>query len=221
MSVCPKAIRGLARARPSASLPVRAAHAGRAIGARGVHASSASTLQTPPQSAGSPKGLPSRDVSQPDRRRFADFEVAGKLCIVTGGARGLGLTLAEGLAEAGGKVYCLDRMPHPDEHFAEAKMRLVPEWGCQLHFRQQDITDTRHLDELITEIAEESGRLDGVIAAAGVQMIKPAVDWKPEEVEQMLRVNFTGAFMTATAAARQMMRFKNNGSICLIASMSG
>lgn len=118
-------------------------------------------------------------------------------------------------------VYCLDRQPEPDEHYAEAQSRLVPEWGGSLHYRQQDITDTAHLDELITGIAEENRGLDGVIAAAGVQKILPAMEWTPEQVEQMLKVNYTGLFMTATSAARQMFRFKNRGSICFIASMSG
>ncbi|KAB5583623.1 short-chain dehydrogenase [Coniochaeta sp. 2T2.1] len=223
MSICPKAIRGLARARHSASLPVRTAYASRSLAARSIHASASSPMQATPQqqNASSTKGLPPKDISSPDRKRFADFEVAGKVFIVTGGARGLGLTLAEGLAEAGGKVYCLDRQPQPDDHFAEAKDRLVPEWGGELHYRRQDITDTAHLDELVTQIAEENRRLDGVIAAAGVQKVQPAIDWTPEEVEQMLKVNYTGLFMTATSAARQMFRFKNKGSICFIASMSG
>ena len=225
MSVCPKAIRGLARTRPTASLPIRTVYASsRSIAARNIHSSASSRMQVTHQqqnASSSYKGLPPKDISSPDRKRFADFEVAGKVFIVTGGARGLGLTLAEGLAEAGGKVYCLDRQPQPDEHFAEAKERLVPEWGGELHYRQQDITDTRHLDELVTQIAEENQRLDGVIAAAGVQKVQPAVEWTPEEVDQMLKVNYTGLFMTATAAARQMFRFKNKGSICFIASMSG
>ncbi|KAB5585507.1 short-chain dehydrogenase [Coniochaeta sp. 2T2.1] len=224
MSICPKAIRGLARSRPSASLPIlRTAYSSRSLAARSIHSSASSPMQaTPQQQNASPaKGLPPKDISSPDRKRFADFEIAGKVFIVTGGARGLGLTLAEGLAEAGGKVYCLDRQPEPDDHFAEAKSRLVPEWGGELHYRQQDITDTKHLDELVTQIAEENRRLDGVIAAAGVQKVQPAIDWTPEEVEQMFKVNYTGLFMTATSAARQMFRFKNRGSICFIASMSG
>lgn len=102
MSVCPKAIRGLARTRPTASMPMRAAYASKSIAARGIHAS-APSLQTKQQPTSSAKGLPPKDLTGSDRKRFADFEVAGKVFIVTGGAQGLGLTLAEGLAEAGGK----------------------------------------------------------------------------------------------------------------------
>lgn len=47
--------------------------------------------------------------------------------------------------------------------------RVVPEYGGELHYRQQDVSDTSHLDALIEAIAAENGRLDGVVAAAGVQ----------------------------------------------------
>ncbi|KAL2024225.1 hypothetical protein VTK56DRAFT_9381 [Thermocarpiscus australiensis] len=155
------------------------------------------------------------------RKRFGDFDVAGKVFIVTGGAQGLGLTLAEALVEAGGKVYALDRADHPDEQWSQAQSRVVPEWGGSLHYRQQDVSDTRHLDEVIAGVAAENGRLDGVIAAAGVQQVTPALDWTAVDVARMLDVNYTGVFMTATSAARQMFRYKTRGSICLIASMSG
>ncbi|GAB1311458.1 hypothetical protein MFIFM68171_01668 [Madurella fahalii] len=155
------------------------------------------------------------------RKRFGDFNVAGKVFVVTGGAQGLGLTMAEALVEAGGKVYALDRADHPDEQWAEAQSRVVPEWGGSLHYRQQDVSDTAHLESLIAAIADENQRLDGVVAAAGVQQITPALDYKAEDVARMLDINYTGVFMTATAAARQMFKYKTHGSICLIASMSG
>jgi NAD(P)-dependent dehydrogenase (short-subunit alcohol dehydrogenase family) len=60
-----------------------------------------------------------------------------------------------------------------------------------------------------------------VIAAAGVQKLAPAVEWTPEDTAKMLAVNYTGLFMTATASARQMLKYKKHGSICFIASMSG
>jgi NAD(P)-dependent dehydrogenase (short-subunit alcohol dehydrogenase family) len=155
-------------------------------------------------------------------KRFADFDLGGRVFIVTGGAQGLGLALAEAAVEAGGKVYCLDRAPEPDDKFwPEAQRRVVPEWGGSLHYRQQDVTDTAHLKSLIEDIADENGRLDGVIAAAGVQQVTPALDYQEEDVHRMMAINYTGVLMTATAAARQMMKYKIHGSICLIASMSG
>ncbi|KAJ9133723.1 D-arabinitol 2-dehydrogenase [Pleurostoma richardsiae] len=155
------------------------------------------------------------------RNRFADFDLAGRVFIVTGGARGLGLALAEALVEAGGKVYCLDRAPEPDDAWDEALERVVPEWGGSLHYRQQDVCDTAHLDKVIGEIADENQRLDGVVAAAGVQQVTPAVEYTEEDVARMLAINYTGVMMTATSAARQMFKYKCKGSMCLVASMSG
>ncbi|KAI0889153.1 NAD(P)-binding protein [Annulohypoxylon maeteangense] len=163
---------------------------------------------------------PNADVNV-GQRRLADFDLKGRVFVVTGAARGLGLALAESLVEAGGKVYCLDREDKPDEHWAEARKRVIPEWGGSLHYCQQDVLDTCDLDRVITEIADDNRRLDGVIAAAGVQQVTPAVDYEPADAARMLAINFTGVLMTATSAARQMIKYKCHGSICLIASMSG
>ncbi|KAI8180441.1 L-xylulose reductase [Colletotrichum sp. SAR 10_86] len=153
--------------------------------------------------------------------RFSDFDLKGRTFIVTGGAQGLGLSLAEALVEAGGKVYCLDQQERPHEDYAEALKRVVPEWGGSLHYRQADVVDTEGLDKVITEIADKNQRLDGVIAAAGIMQITPAMEYTVPEIEKMLAVNYTGVFMTAQSAARSMFKYKNHGSICLIASMSG
>ncbi|KAM0250088.1 hypothetical protein ACHAP5_002403 [Fusarium lateritium] len=155
------------------------------------------------------------------RQRFADFDLAGKVFVVTGGAQGLGLALAESLVEAGGKVYCLDRADHPEEGWQEAQKRVVPEWGGSLHYRKQDVQDAEELDKVIASIADENKGLDGVIAAAGIQHISPTIEYQPDEVAHMLSINYTGVFMTAKSAAKQMMRYKKRGSICMIASISG
>ncbi|KAI1103950.1 NAD(P)-binding protein [Jackrogersella minutella] len=163
---------------------------------------------------------PNADVNV-GQKRLADFDLKSKVFVVTGAARGLGLALAESLVEAGGKVYCLDCQDQPDEHWAEAKSRVVPEWGGSLHYRQQDVLNTPHLDKTIMEIADDNGRLDGVIAAAGIQQVTPAVEYDPDDVDKMLAINVRGVLMTATSAARQMMKYKCHGSICFIASISG
>lgn len=73
----------------------------------------------------------------------------------------------------------------------------------------------------MASIAAEHSRLDGLIAAAGVQQLLPAIEYTPEEISAMMNINYTGVFMAATSAARQMMRYKTRGSIMLIGSMSG
>lgn len=120
------------------------------------------------------------------------------------------------------KVYCLDRAEQPDPTTWSSALKRVPSaYGGSLHYREQDVQDTSHLDELIASIATENSRLDGVVAAAGIQQLTPAMEYKPDDVARMLAINYTGVFMTASSAARQMHRLKQPGSIVLIASMSG
>jgi len=120
--------------------------------------------------------------------------------VVAGGARGLGLCMVEVLVEAGvlfhllavsrpfslasvfltlklhvslrnHLVYCLDRLPEPDDSFAEARRRVLPEFGGELHYAQIDVRDNKSLDSVITGIAEKYERLDGLIA--GTSSIPP------------------------------------------------
>ncbi|KAF2812149.1 short chain dehydrogenase [Mytilinidion resinicola] len=155
-----------------------------------------------------------------DTKRLRDFDLSGGVYIVTGGARGLGLCLAEALAEAGGKVHCLDILPHPDDAWYTAQSRAVP-FGGSLHYHQVNVTDQPALEDLVARIAEDRCRLDGLIAAAGKQMVKPSLDHTVADAQWLMSINYTGVFASATAAARQMLRYKSRGSICLIASMSG
>lgn len=93
--------------------------------------------------------------------------------------------------------------------------------GSKLEYRRIDVRDTEALHKLVEEIANAEGRLDGLVAAAGVQQETPALEYSAKDVNTMLDINVTGVFMTAQAVAKQMIRFGNGGSIVLIASMSG
>lgn len=77
------------------------------------------------------------------------------------------------------------------------------------------------LNETMRRVADQAGRLDGLIAAAGINYESTALEYSQEECERMMSINVTGCFMTAQAAARQMVRLNQPGSIALIASMSG
>lgn len=140
--------------------------------------------------------------------------------LVSGAGRGLGLTQAEALLEAGATVYALDRLAEPSPDFARVQRRAADELGNTFHYRQIDVRDVEGLNGVVEAIGEERGRLDGLIAAAGIQQETPALEYTAQDANLMFEINITGVFMTAQAVAKQMIRFGNGGSIAIIASMS-
>ncbi|KAK0730256.1 short-chain dehydrogenase [Lasiosphaeris hirsuta] len=196
------------------------------LAARTLHTSNSLHVKpnkptNPPPRENPAYGVGPRGHDNVGHKRFADFDLAGKVFIVTGGAQGLGLAMAEAVVEAGGKVCCLDHAAAPSACFHAAVSRIVPEYGGALLYRQVDVRDSAQLDAVVASVAAEHARLDGVVAAAGIQQVTPAVEYTEPDVARMLAVNYTGVFMAATSAARQMFKYKTRGSICLVASMSG
>jgi NAD(P)-dependent dehydrogenase (short-subunit alcohol dehydrogenase family) len=109
----------------------------------------------------------------------------------------------------------------PDAEFLTAQKRADPQFGGSLHYRHIDVRNAENLDQSMEDIASINGRLDGLIAAAGVNHVEKAVDHSTDDIEEVMNINYTGVFMAATAAAKQMFEWKCRGSILLVASMSG
>ncbi|CAI7564373.1 unnamed protein product [Penicillium pancosmium] len=164
--------------------------------------------------------MTSQPVLLGQQARMPEFSLAGKVVLVSGAGRGLGLTQSEALLEAGAKVYALDRLEEPAPEFYELQQR-AKELGTELHYRRIDVRDTELLNSVIEGIAQVEGRMDGLVAAAGIQQETPALEYSAKDSNTMFEVNVTGVFMTAQAVAKQMIRFGNGGSIAMIASMSG
>ncbi|KPM37414.1 hypothetical protein AK830_g9140 [Neonectria ditissima] len=188
---------------------------------------------------------PARNAAVGQRHLLPEFSMKDKVVVVSGGARGLGLVQIEALLEAGAKggdskparyqffkaltnpkkiVHAIDRLPSPEtdpaSSFSHVAKRAREELGASLTYHQVDVRDVPQLNKVFEGIADETGRLDGLIAAAGINQETPALEYTAEDADRMMSINFTGCFMTAQAAARQMIRLKQPGSICLIASMS-
>ncbi|KAK7421667.1 hypothetical protein QQZ08_009841 [Neonectria magnoliae] len=165
-----------------------------------------------------------RNAALDPRHLLPEFSMKDKVVVVSGGARGLGLVQIEALLEAGAKVHAIDRLPSPEtdptSNFSHIAKRAREELGTSLTYHQVDVRDVPQLNKIFEGIADETGRLDGLIAAAGINQETPALEYTAEDADRMMSINFTGCFMTAQAAARQMIRLKQPGSICLIASMS-
>jgi NAD(P)-dependent dehydrogenase (short-subunit alcohol dehydrogenase family) len=117
-----------------------------------------------------------------------------------------------------------DRQPEPgpgSKYDAVAK-RAVGELETTLTYHQIDVrTGVDQLNSIAEGIAEKHGHIDGLIAAAGIQQETPALDYTAADADRMLGVNVTGVLMTAQAVARQMVKQQTDGSLVLIASMSG
>ncbi|KAF3399478.1 D-arabinitol 2-dehydrogenase [ribulose-forming] [Talaromyces pinophilus] len=154
------------------------------------------------------------------KNRVPEFVLTDKVVCVSGAGRGLGLVQAEALLEAGAIVYALDRLPEPSEDFARIQTKAST-LGTKIEYRRIDVRDTELLNTVIEEIANVEGRMDGLVAAAGIQQETPALEYTAKDANTMMEVNVTGVFMTAQAVAKQMIRFGNGGSIVMIASMSG
>ena len=153
--------------------------------------------------------------------RMPEFSLTDRVVLISGAARGLGLVQAEALLEAGATVYALDRLPEPSPDFYRVQTRAAEELGTALHYRQIDVRDVEGLNEIVQAIGETHRRIDGLIAAAGIQQETSALDYTAKDANTMFEVNITGVFMTAQAVAKQMILLGNGGSIVLIASMSG
>ncbi|KAL6716403.1 hypothetical protein ACLMJK_005970 [Lecanora helva] len=196
-----------------------------------------SSLEDPPR--GNEPRTPSRDLPRPPpqeaeslrkdadatsylgtTKRLPEFNLTDRVVLVSGAARGLGLTQAEALLEAGATVYALDRLPEPSPDFYRVQKRAAEELGTTFYYRQIDVRDVDNLNKVIESIGQNHGRMDGLVAAAGIQQETPALEYTAKDANMMFEINVTGVFMTAQAAAKQMIKFGNGGSIAMIASMS-
>ena len=118
-------------------------------------------------------------------------------------------------------VYALDRLPRPSTDFFRVQERAEHELKTSFQYHSVDVRDVNKLNKVIQELAEKHGRLDGLVAAAGIQQETPALEYTAEDANNMFEVNITGVLMTAQAVAKQMIEYGKGGSIALIASMSG
>lgn len=150
-----------------------------------------------------------------------EFSLKDRVFVITGGARGLGLTQAEAILEAGGRVYALDRAERPSADFDRVATRAKSELGTALEYVRADVRDQEGLHAIAAGIVQQEKRIDGLIAAAGILQVTPALEYTKKDADEMFGINLAGVFMSAQAVAKQMVQLGTPGSMVLIASMSG
>lgn len=145
------------------------------------------------------------------------FRLDSRSVIVTGGARGIGLAVAELCAAAGADIAIIDRLE--DQGQASA-MRLAASSGRKVRFYSADLTDWRKAEDVSAEIARDFGRLHVLMNCIGIGPNTDVLKIPPQEWQDVMNVNVNAQFFIAQAVAKRMAE-TGGGSIVAIGSNSG
>lgn len=144
------------------------------------------------------------------------MRLENKTAIITGAGRGIGEEIAQRFAYEGARVMVADVSLAEAERVAGAiRQQRGHAVTCQV-----DITAQAQVEAMVTRATDSFGRLDILVNNAGVGHAKAFLDTPLEEWEQVLKVNLTGTFLCAQAAARVMAR-QGAGRIVNVGSISG
>lgn len=139
-----------------------------------------------------------------------------KKIFVTGGARGIGKSVATAFAEAGADLAIVDLDLQEAEKTAA---ELVKNHGVHAIAIQTDVTNQEDVNAMIDRFLEEFGRLDVAFCNAGICLNVPAEEMTLDQWRKVIDINLTGVFLTAQAAGKVMLK-QGGGSIINTASMS-
>lgn len=143
------------------------------------------------------------------------FRLDGKVAIVTGGSRGIGRACSEALAEQGATVVVNYVR---GEAAANEVVEGIVARGGKAEAVAFDIADTKATEAAIDAIAKRHGRLDVLVANAGIAIDGLLLRLKDEDVTRLFDVNVKGSLACAKAATKVMMRAKT-GRIIFVSSV--
>jgi NAD(P)-dependent dehydrogenase (short-subunit alcohol dehydrogenase family) len=145
------------------------------------------------------------------------FKLTGRIALVTGGGRGIGLACAEALAEAGAQVIIADR----DATLADEGRAALRAKSCDADVVIMDVTDSGRVTQVADEVVSRHGRVDVLVNSAGIARSEtPAEKVTDEHWLNVLDVNLNGTFWCCRAFGSHMLKARS-GAIVNIGSMSG
>jgi len=137
------------------------------------------------------------------------MKLAGRICVVTGAARGIGRAVAGAYAGEGATVYALD-------HLAAE----LPEASQQIRPMVLDLRDADAIERSFAAIEAEAGRVDVLLNNAGVIFFRPVEETTVEAWDDLMAVNLRAAFLCVRAVAPGM-KARRSGSILNVSSNAG
>jgi NAD(P)-dependent dehydrogenase (short-subunit alcohol dehydrogenase family) len=145
------------------------------------------------------------------------FSLTGKKAIVTGGSRGIGKALAEGLAAHGADVAIIVQSTVDRGRAVADGIRAA---GRDAMVVKADVSKEADVTRMADEVVARWGRIDILVNNAGIVIPGNAEDYALEDWRRTMSVNLDGVFLVSRAVGRQMIRQKS-GSIISVGSMSG
>ena len=153
---------------------------------------------------------------------MSDFNLAGKVAIVTGTSRGLGQYLARALARAGADLVITSRNPDSLNPF-QAEIESLGRKALPLEL---DVRDHESIQSMVNAAVAHYGHIDILVNNAGCNVRKPALEVTWDDWNLVLDTNLRGTFFVAQAVARHMIprkygRIINIGSVTCVAGYAG
>ena len=141
-----------------------------------------------------------------------------KIAIVTGAGQGIGLEICLQLAKQGAKVFLNDL----DPSLADAAVKkIIDSTGGDCIAISGDSSDIDCIQKMVDTAVEKYGRLDVVIANAGITLFGDFFTYSPESFFRVMQVNLGGTFFLAQAASNQMKKQASGGSLLFTSSVTG
>jgi NAD(P)-dependent dehydrogenase (short-subunit alcohol dehydrogenase family) len=144
------------------------------------------------------------------------FNLSGRVAIVTGGSRGLGAEMAEGLAEAGAALMLCARR----QEFLAPTLERFRHAGFRVEGMLADVAKPADVHAVVDATIKVYGQIDILINNAGVSWGERPEAMPLDKWQKVLDVNLTGAFLFSQAAGREMLK-REYGRIINVASIAG
>ena len=147
----------------------------------------------------------------------SNFDLSGRIAVITGGGTGIGKAIASGLAQAGATVVLCGRRHHKCE---AACSKIGSRTGSQAYAGKCDVTDKNQIESFVSDTVKRFGNIHILVNNAGVASNYHVLDLPEEEWDRVLDTNLKGCFLFSQAVGK-IMAAGNGGTIINIGSQLG